>query len=274
MLENLLTSLLASNSNFLRAPDGEGAGGSFFNAGEGGEGGQGEGEGEGGEGQSQAGQGEGGERPDWLKEKYKTVEDQAKAYNDLFSRFSKKTDDLRAEVRGEVEEQLRADFAKAAGVPEDVGDYAYADGISPAAEALDSDLRDWAKKHGVGVDGFRELTELYGKTLPNHEAEKAQLGENADDRIDAVGQWIKDSLDPSHFGAVQAAMTTAAGVEMFEALMDASSERGFAPEGGSDSTPLTRDAIRELQADPKFGVDEAYTARVRGLWAKFAAKQK
>ncbi len=242
---------------------GEGGDGSFFDGGEGNGGGEGAG-------------GEGGERPDFLMEKYKTVDDQAKAYGDLYARFSKKTDTLRAEVKDEAVAEATANFAKSAGVPENVADYVYAEGISPAAEELDGDLRSWAQKHSVGAEGFKELTELYGKTLPNHAAETEKLGENAKERGEAVSNWLKETVDPSHFGAAKAALTTAAGVELFEAVMDAVGETGFAPDDdlGEGGEQLTRENIRKMQADERFGDDEAYTAKVREMWARFARKQR
>ena len=59
------------------------------------------------------------DRPDWLLPKYKSAEDQAKAYRDLYGRFSKKTEDL----KGEVREEFEREWAEQQGIPEDLDGY-------------------------------------------------------------------------------------------------------------------------------------------------------
>lgn len=212
------------------------------------------------------------QRPEWLLEKYKTPEDQAKAYSELHKQFVKKTDDLRAEVRGEV----MSEYGKSIGVPEDAAEYEYPDNVVPPEGDLDQGLRDWAKKHNVSPEGFKELIgDVYAKTLADHEAEKAALGENADQRASTVSNWAAKNIDKALHPEVLRVMTTAKGVEFMEQMMKLSGSSGFAPDGGGEGgVPLTREAIREAQADPRFGTNEAYTASVRAMWSKFAATQK
>jgi hypothetical protein len=212
---------------------------------------------------------EGDARPDWLSDKYKSVEDQAKAYNDMQTQFTRKTDDLRAEVRDEAV----AEYGKTIGVPNSADDYAYPDGVTAPEGDLDGDLRSWAKENNVSPDGFQKLVnDVWMKTQPDHAAEKAALGEGADARLDKLNKWVTSNVDEVHFGSVGRIMQTADGVKFMEAMAGKLAPKGFAPDGGgppASAQPKTRDQIREMQADPRFGSDPAYTAEVRGHWKSF-----
>lgn len=207
------------------------------------------------------------ERPDWLLPKYNSPEDQAKAYNDLFRSYSKKTDDLRKEVL----ETAVKEYGKTVGVPEKPEDYAYPEGFQAPGEPVDKALRSWAQKHNVSPDGFKELVkDVHGLTVAKAEDEMKALGDNAEDRIRDVNQWVNKNVDKAHFKEVARIMTTAGGIALLESLMDGKSESGFSPgDDGGDQQPLTRNGIRNMQADPRFGVDKDYTAMVRARWAAY-----
>lgn len=214
-----------------------------------------------------------GERPEWLLPKYKTPEEQAKAYNDMYGQFSKKTEDLRAEIKAEA----ISEYGKTIGVPDDPAAYEYPEGWTAPVEQVDTALREWAKENNVSPEAFQSLiNDVWAGTKSDIEQERKALGETADERISAVNNWVTKNVDASHFGVIEEVMTTAAGVAFLEGVIKAGSASGFAPdgEGAPDGGKLTRESIREAQADPRFGVDEDYTANVRSMWAKFAATQK
>jgi len=243
---------------FQPAKQGEGSG-----AGEGGEGGE-SGAGEGGE------DGEGGDRPEWLKDKYKTVEDQAKAYNDLFSRFSKKTDDLKAEVMEEVKEN----YAKELGVPDEIDGYEYPENVNPPGEELDQSLRTWAKENNVSPEGFQQLVDMYAKTIADPAAEFEKLGsqEEAQGKIDTANRFASKMFDEADHGTIDRIMQTADGVEFMNRLSSKLSESGVFSDSGAGNTggkPMSRDEIRAMQADPRYGQDDAYTAQVQAAWDTF-----
>lgn len=267
---------------------GNGGGEGFFKpgGGSGGEGGEGEGGSkEGGEGGN--GGGEGGDppkQPEWLMDKYLVKDDegnvdlsasaqkQAEGYRDLYGRFSKKTDDLRAEVRDEAAQK----YGETIGVPDDPAKYEYPDGVNAPGEELDKGLREWAQANNVSPDGFKSLiNDVWMKSQVDHKAEAAKLGkteEEVEKRVDEVNNWIGKNIAEKHHGVVADVMKTAAGVEFFEALAEQGREGGFAPDdGGGQGVRLTRENIRNMQADERFGRDEDYTKYVRGLWNKFAA---
>lgn len=267
-----LLKFLNPHSLILRAPeDGAGGGESFFTPPAGG----GEGDGKqtppaGGEDKGGAPPaGDQGQRPEWLLPKYKTPEDQAKAYNEMYSQFSKKTEDLRKEVLADAVKE----YGKTVGVPEKPDAYAYPEGFNPPAEGVDKALRDWAHKNNVGAEAFQSLIkDVHGLTQAKADEELAKLGDKAQDRIQTVNNWISANIDKAHYGQVAKIMTTAEGVAFMEAMMADRAENGFAPDGGeSGSKVLTREEIRKMQEDPKWMTDEAYTKEVRAHWQAWAA---
>ena len=214
-----------------------------------------------------------GSRPDWLLEKFNSPEDQAKAYNELYGAYSKKTDDLREEVKAEA----ASDYAKSLGVPEDLDGYAYPEGFESPPEEVDKTLREWAKTNNVGEDAFKSLiSDVYQKTQISYDAEIEKLGENANNRIDKVNKWVSANVDEKHFQKVSNIMTDASGVEFFEYMMNKNADRGYAPDDiqtQPQNKALTRESIREMQADPRFGDNSEYTAMVRRNWELFSKQQ-
>tara|TARA_R110002073_G_scaffold76331_1_gene185485 strand:- start:4257 stop:4976 length:720 start_codon:yes stop_codon:yes gene_type:complete len=217
-------------------------------------------------------QAEASDRPDWLLEKFKSPEDQARAYNDLYGAYSRKTDKLREEIKAETE---TADLADK-GIPDTIDGYEYPDGFDAPVESVDSALKTWAKNNNISKDAFNELIgDVYSQTKPNLEVEFKNLGDNAKDRIGSVNNWITKNIDESQHDQVHNLMGSAKGVEFFESIMELTGSRGFAPEGGetrSSTSQMTREDIREAQADPRFGEDPAYTQKVRDMWGNFATQ--
>lgn len=269
-MKYLTLARLLGTTALLRAPEDGTGGGSFFNPGESG------GEGEGQQQQQQQSQGgnddgqqqQQGQRPEWLLEKYKTPEDQAKAYSELYGQFSKKTEDLRKEVLADAVKE----YGKTVGVPEKPEAYAYPEGFQPPVEGVDKALREWAHKNNVGAEAFQALVrDVHGMTVAKAEDELAKLGENANERIEAVNAWVTKNIAKDHFGQIKKIMTTADGVAFLESVMEERAENGFAPEGGGQkSTVLTREEIRQMQTDPRWGIDEDYTKQVRAHWQAWA----
>lgn len=216
--------------------------------------------------------GEGGERPDWLMPQYKSAEDQAKAYRELYGRFSKKTDDLKAEVETKFQEE----WIKGRGVPEEPDGYEYPEGYEAPPENVDAALRTWAKENQVGAEAFQKLIgDVYGLTQANAEAELEKLGKNAEARIERANDWVVANVDKEHYGVVSKVMTTAEGIAFVEAMMKATGQEGIMPDddAGGGKT-LTRESIREMQADPRYQTDEGYQKKVRQAWNDFAAQQR
>jgi len=168
-------------------------GGSMFNPDAGGDAGEGQGE--------PPADGGDEDRPEWLLPKFKSAEDQAKAYRELYGRFSKKTEDLKAEVKEGLQEELMAER----GVPEDVSGYEPPEDLKFELQGeFDEGLRNWAKEQGIGNEGYQQLLQLYNSSLPDFEAEQEKLGPNAKERLDTLNGWISKHIPEDHHNVVGA----------------------------------------------------------------------
>lgn len=142
-----------------------------------------------------------GDRPEWyLSEKYKSVSDQAAAYNEL----SKK-------------------FGAFKGAPKD--GYSMPEGIDQEDELM-QELVGFANESNMSQDYFNKAWELLSAQSEaveevSAEAEIAKLGDNGVDRIKTVEQFMKNSLDSDTYERLRYAVNSAESVELVEALINA-----------------------------------------------------
>ena len=258
--------------------DGEGAG----TGGEGGDGGSmftpGKAEGEGGEAAPEY------TGPDFINEKYRGAENpmeaQAKAYAEAMGLVTKKRDDIKGEIEGELRETITQEIKDAAdkesGVPGEAKDYGYPEGLEAPNEEIDTAFKDWAKSNGVSQEAFEELAQMYAQTLPDLSGEREKLGDNADARIAAMDDWGSKNIPESLHGAASEIMSSAAGFEVMEHFMAAGRDAGYSPQGGVPAQALTREQIRAKQNDPRYHeigkIDPAFQKEVQNDWATFAKR--
>jgi len=142
-----------------------------------------------------------GDRPEWyLSEKYKSVSDQAAAYNEL----SKK-------------------FGAFKGAPKD--GYSMPEGIDQEDELM-QELVGFANESNMSQDYFNKAWELLSAQSEaveevSAETEIAKLGDNGVDRIKTVEQFMKNSLDSDTYERLRYAVNSAESVELVEALINA-----------------------------------------------------
>lgn len=215
------------------------------------------------------------ERPEWLPEKYKTPEEFAQGYKELTQRFTTKTEDLRKELSGELQEQISKEFLESRGVPEDLDGYEYPENWEAPEGEIDSALKEWAKENAVGKEAFQKLiTEVWAKTMPDADAEFAKLGgpEEAQGKINAVNRFANKTFGEEDIPALKQIMQTADGVEFLNRLSVKMTGTGVFPEGGSEApTTLTRASIREMQADPRYNNDPGFTKQVQDAWKRYTS---
>ena len=146
-----------------------------------------------------------GEKPEWLKsDKYKTAEEQAKAYVGL-------------------EKRLGA-FV---GAPKD-GKYEFVapkgyEGVTVDMEhPLMKEFTTWAKEAQLSQKGYNEmlgmLTMYEAAQVPNMAIIKQQVGENADARIGAVAAWGKANLGAEGYATLRAATSGPNAADVFKVL--------------------------------------------------------
>lgn len=220
------------------------------------------------------------ERPEWLFDKYETVEAQAQAYKDLHGKYTQKNDKFREDVAKEYGDEFLQNHFKEAGVPEAADQYTYPENFDVPDGEIDTALREWAKENNVTADAFGNLIEnVWGLTQANYETEAKKLGDTPEavmERIEPLNGWIGATFDEAFNPTIGQIMRTAEGVEFMEALQNAMSENGFAPDAGDNPAPpqLTREGIREKMQDPRYQNDPFYQAQIAEMWQKFAAQQQ
>jgi len=158
-----------------------------------------------------------GDAPEWFNSaKYKSIADQAKAYPELEKKFGSFTG---APDEYEVPE---ADvFAKDIDLPEGV------DFNLDKDDPLLKNFSEKAKEMGINQEGFNALVGLYiqqqaadyAATMTNVADQKAQLGENADERLSNINRWARANMDDEMYGRLSESLTTAAAVEAVEFLI-------------------------------------------------------
>ena len=199
---------------------------------------------------------------DWQLSKYESVEDQAKAYNDLQSRFG-----------GFV------------GAPEDGYTFELPEGSNvtfDAESAMTTEFNEFAKSVNMDqatynqVLGFhaRHLEEVMGEMVPDREAELAALGHDAERRIGVINDYAKANLNDDEMAALEEATTTAAGVALIEKLiLKSGAEAQFGNNPNNEKVAaMSRADVEEMMQDPRYyetgTIGEAYRAKVAAAWQK------
>lgn len=187
-----------------------------------------------------------GSRPDWLKPKYKSAADQAKAYV-------------------EVEKKLGA-FK---GAPEEY-DLALPDHPDIVFRKDDPVLGEFlenAKKNGVSQEYVSELLGTYAHAmtmhLPNPDAEMKKLGARASEEIQILGQWASSNLTPSEFETFKRMTTTAESVRLFEKMRRIATSADVAQPGSVHVHRETEEQVRKLVSDPRYDTDPNFRAEVK-----------
>lgn len=210
-----------------------------------------------------------GEPPEWFKAaKYKTVEEQAKAY-------------------GELEKRLGA-FS---GAPKD-GKYEFklpegVQGELDPEHPLVVGFNKWALEKNVSNEAYNELLGMFAQyeaaLAPDMGEVLKRVGEKADERIANVNNWARANLQADSFGLVKEALSGANADVVFKAIeaVIAKTRQPVLPKPGQDvpgSTATGLDAIREAQAkrgpDGRLLVDSdlQYRAKIDKMFQDFFAK--
>jgi len=191
-----------------------------------------------------------GEKPEWLKDKYKSVEDQAKAYAELEKKFGGFTGSPEGEYEIKAPEDLPGEF----------------DMEDPRLEWF----QNVAKETNMSQATFDQMLHGFAKMeVEANDPEAAKnieiqaLGKNANARLRDLGDWGRANLDSNQYEGFKGLATTAAGVEVLEALIAKSSE-GKMPTSNTVRAPgITQEALDDMIKDPKYATSAAYRSEVK-----------
>ena len=190
-------------------------------------------------------------RPEWLPEKFNSPEDLADSYANLESKIGQKEEELRESFMEEMQAEAFADR------PAEVGDYLLPE-IIDEEEAVDNELLNWWADHsfenGYSQDEFQKGIEMFYEATNdgyNPESEMAQLGDNAQERVEAVGLFVENQFPEEVRGAIDELCSTAEGIRAVEIIMDGLKENTVA--GNSQPTALlNEDKLKEMMNDPRY----------------------
>jgi hypothetical protein len=191
------------------------------------------------------------DRPEWLPEKFKTEKDLAEAYGNLEKKIGQKEEDLKKQW----EEELQAEAYKDR--PEKVGDYILPENIDQSLSADNPLLKWWADysfENGKSQEEFTVGIEKYiegvNANIPDPETEMKRLGDNGEERVQAVELWSKQFFPNNLQQSLEAITDTADGIMVLEHFMEQMKDR---PNVQSEpANKITRESLRELQKDPRY----------------------
>ena len=190
------------------------------------------------------------ERPEWLPEKFNDPADLGKAYKELESKLGKKEEDIRAKVMEELNQPKE-------GVPASAGDYELPDFVDIEEAANNDLLKQWADhchSNGYTNEEFQRGLELYASALPEGndlEAEAANLGDNAEARIEAASLFANKFFPEDVLPAIERMCETSDGIVALEFMMQQMQEPSV-----SEATPatgsLSQGKLEEMMRDPRY----------------------
>lgn len=123
-------------------------------------------------------------------------------------------------------------------------------------------VREFAHKHKLSPEVLNELALLDAKIqIENHkridaeiQAEMKKLGQNGQQRIDAVNNYLKANVSPEEHQALRLAFGDAAAFQGLEKLVTAALKQGVPPNGGEGGSPQKpQPAQRPSLADRLYG---------------------
>ena len=191
------------------------------------------------------------ERPNWLPEKFKTPEDMANSYSNLEAKIGQKEEDIRSAVMKEMEETAFSER------PATSDDYILPESID-LDQAADNKLLNWWAEHsfenGFSQEEFQKGIEAFKDSMDdgyNAETEMEQLGDNAQERVEAVGLFVEKTFNEDTRSAIDDLCSTAEGIKAMEIVMHNLKENTVSGTSQPTAT-LTDDKLREMMNDPRY----------------------
>lgn len=176
------------------------------------------------------------EHPEWFKaDKYKTVDDQAKAYTELEKKFGSFTGSP------ETYEAVLSDELTEAGVTIDSDDPLMAKAI------------EFAKASNMSQEGFNGMVQLYAENMVTESialddfksTQLDALGNTGTQRIEGINKWVDANMDAESAANLRGVITTSEGVQAIEQLI---AKTKNAPVAAADLAPAQSVTQTELDA--------------------------
>lgn len=192
---------------------------------------------------------------DLLLGKYKSADDLANAYKELEKKLGSKEETLREKLLEELQAEAFKDR------PASAGEYQLPETIDEES-AVNSELLQWWSNHafenGYSQEEFQKGIDMYVEAISANaepeidmDAEAAKLGDNANQRIEAVSMFANKFFPENAIGAIERMCETHEGILALEHIMEAMKDGSFSGET-SPSTRLDEQALREMMQDERY----------------------
>ncbi len=195
-----------------------------------------------------------GDRPDWFKDKYNSVSDQAQAYSELEKRFGGFT-----------------------GAPKDDYELVLPEGVEGEFDMEDPRIgwfQEAAKNSNMSQDTFTQLLHGWveqevGVSGGARDAEIQALGSNAQSRLKDLGDWGAANLSSDEYEGFKALASSAAGVQTLEALINKTRKNGVANTAAVATPGMTKESLQDRIADPKYQSSKEFRKETERLFDEF-----
>lgn len=190
-------------------------------------------------------------RPEWLPEKFKTPEAFAESYSNLEKKFHQKEEDLRATWDAELQEKAFENRPKTA------DDYELPESIDKTLSADNKLLGWWSKfswDNGLSQEEFNDGIEIFKNEYLGEQVsiddEMQKLGDNGQERVQAVELWANKFFPENLMPAVVRLAESSEGIEAMEMIME--SLKGNQSIDSESANKLDEDMIHQMMQDERY----------------------
>lgn len=194
-----------------------------------------------------------GDRPEWLKEKYKSAADQAKAYSELEKKLGA--------YKGAPDEY---DLS----IPEDEEiKNVSIDKNNPVLQEFLAKSKEQGVSQEFVTDVLKSYAKMQSLTQPNLDKEMEKLGVNAKEDLKLLSQWGSNVFSKEEMDTFKSMVRSAESVRLFEKIRRMTTKAETQPTNTSKPYESV-DKIKSMISDPRYDTDENFRKEVR---AKLAA---
>jgi hypothetical protein len=191
-------------------------------------------------------------RPEWLPEKFQTPEDLAKSYGELSTKIGQREEEIEKRLQEKLEEEA---FSQR---PASAGDYQIPESLDEQEAATNPLLKEWAEyawENGYSQEEFshwvNKFAEFQNAQQPNLDQVKAELGDNANQRVESAQLFLQKFFPTELQDAIAQLGSSAEGikaVEFIQKQMQSTtiSNQATVPAG------LTQEDIESRMRDPRY----------------------
>ena len=153
--------------------------------------------------------------------------------------------------------------------------------IDAKEDPLVKEYTDWAKKYGITQEAYEDLAKTFidnnmaiaERTQADLTEQKKMLGNKANERINSImkfGDALKDKgvLSDQELEEFDNMAGSALGVKVIEKIRSYYGEQPIPSVAPTEELGMSKDEIKAMVADPKYGKDPAYTLKVEKLFEK------